>query len=166
MQNARPISLMSRLLPVSMWAHRQVHRCRTWDKQLAQIQAVTDLSEPYSPPHAHECFYTALFFFFAGGLDQSCLTRKRFHSFQSAWKYVWFKLDLEDSIFSPLWCSLSNIITLFYLFWHWRLLSSSFSLLVQFLQLRCQADKQENYVSAVYANSDWMKKRERKKMLW
>lgn len=47
--------------------------------------------------------------------------------------------------------------------WHWHLLYSSFSLLVQFLQLRCQADKQGNYVSGVYGNSYWMKIKWKKK---
>lgn len=45
-------------------------------------------------------------------------------------------------MFSPLRSSLSNNISLFYLLWSWHLLFSSFSVLVLFLQLRCQADKQ------------------------
>lgn len=78
---------------------------------------------------------------FSGQLDQSCLTGKKFNSLQSSLEYVWFKLDFE-SIYSPLWSSLSNMIIVFYLLWCWCLLFNSFHLLVQFLQLRCQADKQ------------------------
>lgn len=170
MENAWPISLMSWLLLVSMWVHRQVRWCRTSQAAGPKSEGnrhfwIIQLSSwPWTfLPRTGLWWF---FFFFSGGLDWNCLAGKRLHSLQSAWKYVWLKLDSKKSVFSPLWSSLSNTITLFYLFWHWCLLSSSFSLLVQFLQLRCQADKQGNYVSGVYGNSDWMKKGERKKVLW
>lgn len=48
LENAWPVSFMSRLLLVSVRVHRQVHQRRTGAKQLAQSQAVTVLSESHS----------------------------------------------------------------------------------------------------------------------
>lgn len=69
-------------------------------------------------PSSHECFYPALFrFFFTGRLDQSCLAGKRVQSLQSAWKYVWFKLEFRGGhIFTTL-VFLSNVITLLVFTW-------------------------------------------------
>lgn len=114
------------------------------------------------PPFSPSCVFEG--FFLAAGLDERCLTGKIFHS---AWECVWFQLDFEGSVFSPLWSSLSNNITLFYLLWCWHLLFSSFSLLVLFLQLRCQADKQGKLCKWCLKEL-WLdeKKKGKKKMLW
>lgn len=158
------------LLLDCVWVHRKVHCSRTRAKQLPWSKALTHLSESYSlhdinvsTLHCFISFVFFIFFFFTGILDQSCLTGKRIQSLQSVWKYVSFKLEFrEGHIFTTL-VFLSNVITCFHLMWHWCLLSSSFSLLVQFLQLRCQADKQGNYVSGVYGKSDWIKIKGKKK---
>lgn len=168
MENAWSVSSMSRLLLDFVWVHRQVHWDRTRAKQLPWSQARTHLSEScrlyrINVSTLHWFWGFLVFFFLTGRLDQSSLTGKRVQPLQLAWNYVSFKLEFRGGhIFTTL-AFLSNVITCFHLMWHWCLLSSSFSLLVQFLQLRCQADKQGNNVSDVYGNSDWMKIKGKKK---
>lgn len=79
-----------------------------------------------------------------------------------------FNLILRGVCFHHFGLPWATILLFFYLLWCWHLLFSSFSLLVLFVQLRCQADKQGKLCKWCLRRTltGWKKKQREKKLLW